>query len=122
MTEKHMSNDNNFLDRHRELILAVVATAAAPEYRLELEAYLQTGSQPECSAVLTAIRRILDGERVEDGLCRTLNEEEAMIIRLILSGIGDPATLRDLLLEQPEYARRFRLRRRQQQQGMPSSI
>ena len=114
-----MSNDNNFLDRHRELILAVVATAAAPEYRLELEAYLQTGSQPECGAVLTAIRRILDGERVEDGLCEALNEEEALIIRLILSGIGDPATLKELLLEQPEYARRFRLRRRQQQQGMP---
>lgn len=116
-----MSNDNNFFDRYRELILAVVATEAAPEYRAELEAYLQTGSQPECGAVLTAIRQILDGERAEDGLCAALNEEEALIIRLILSGIGDPATLRELLLEQPEYARRFRLRRRKQQQGTPSS-
>jgi len=114
-----MSNNNNFLNRHRELILAVVATATAPEYRAELEAYLQAGSQPECGAVLTAIRRILDGERAEAGLCGTLNEEEAMVVQTILSGIGDPATLRELLLEQPEYARRFRFRQRKQQQGMP---
>jgi hypothetical protein len=114
-----MSNDNNFLDRHRELILAVVATATAPEYRAELEVYLQTGSQPECSTVLTAIRRILDGERAEVGLCGSLNEEETMIVQTILSGIGDPATLMALLLEQPEYVRRFRLRQRKQQQGMP---
>ena len=116
-----MSDDNNFFDRHRELILAVVATAIEPEYRAELEAYLQTGSQPECDAVLTAIRRILDGERVEHGLCEALNEEEALIIRLILSGIGDPTALRDLLLDQPEYARRFRLQRRKPQQETPSS-
>jgi len=107
------------LDRHRELILAVVATATAPEYRAELEVYLQAGSQPECSTVLTAIRRILDGERAEVGLCGALNEEETMIVQTILSGLGDPATLRVLLLEQPEYVRRFRLRQRQQQQGMP---
>jgi len=103
------------IDRHRELILAVVATATAPEYRLELEAYLQAGSQPDCSAVLMAIRQILDGEQAGDELWDMLNEEEAMIVQTILSGIGDPTTLRDLLLEQPEYARRFRLRRRKQQ-------
>jgi hypothetical protein len=115
-----MFNDNNFFDHYRELILAVVATVAAPEYRMELETYLQTGSQPECGAVLTAIRRILNGERAEDGLYEALNEEESLIVRLILSGIEDPTILRELLLEQPEYARRFRLRRRKQQQGTPS--
>ena len=108
-------------DRYRELILAVVATATDPEYRTELEAYLQTGSQPDCGAVLTVIRRILDGERAEEGLCGMLNEEEAMIVQTILSGIGDPTTLRELLLEQPEYVRHFRLRRRKQNQGMPQN-
>lgn len=109
------------LDHYRELILAVVATATAPEYRAELEAYLQAGSQPGCSAVLMAIRRILDGEQAEDGVCGMLNEAEATIVQTILSGIDDPTTLREFLLEQPEYARRFRLRRRKQQQGIPKN-
>ena len=93
-----------------DVIVAVVATVAYPDYRAELETYLEEIS--DYGHLVKAIGRVLDGERDEGGLCEALDLAESEIIRTILASIEDHDTLRELLAEQPDYAQQFRLRRK----------
>jgi hypothetical protein len=47
--------------------------------------------------LVTAIRCLLAGERDVDRLCEVLNPDDALIVLVILQGIENPETLRDLL-------------------------
>jgi hypothetical protein len=107
------------LYEHRRvtLIVAVVAATVYLEYRAELETYLEEATRPEPGNLITAIRRILDGERDEDALDKLLDLDGSIIIHTILAGIENPDTLRELLAEQPDYARWFRLQWRKKERA-----
>lgn len=49
--------------------------------------------------LVSAIRRILAGERDADALCLELDLEDFMIVETILIAIEDPSTLKSLLPE-----------------------
>jgi hypothetical protein len=92
------------------VIVAVVATVAYPDYRAELEAYLEEVSKYGYGNLVKTIGRVLDGERDKDELCATLDLTGSGIIHTILASIENHDTLKELLAEQPDYAQRFRLR------------
>ena len=69
------------------VIVAVVATVAYPDYRAELETYLEEVSEYGYGNLVKAIGRVLDGERDEGDLCEALDLAESGIIRTILASI-----------------------------------
>jgi tetratricopeptide (TPR) repeat protein len=98
------------------LIAAVVAAAATeprkwswfrrkttnPTRRTELEAALTEMAKHGVGDLVTAIRRILDGERDEEAICEGLNGQQGLTVHAILRGIAEPGSLQALLTSQPE--------------------
>lgn len=68
-----------------------------PRHRSQLEQALPGMEQHGWTNRLSAIRRILAGERDAEALCASLDFADLMIIETILAGLADPASLSDLL-------------------------
>lgn len=79
---------------HAKLIHQVVAACQNPEARTELEPVLRYANDNGWQQLVVVIRKILSGERSES-LLAGLDEEDGVIVRSILSGLQNPATLPD---------------------------
>lgn len=79
------------LYRHEALIAMVVQASREPDVRKELEQALNEAAAGSIANRITAIRRILNGERDEAALYEPLNYMEAAVIRAILEGIAGGA-------------------------------
>ena len=62
---------------------------------------LKRYAEASCNEMVTAIGRILAGEKDADALCANLDSEDSMVIEAILAGLADPSTLSDLLPHEP---------------------
>jgi tetratricopeptide (TPR) repeat protein len=79
------------VQRHGQLIAAVVQASADQDLRNKLEPALDDLAGGEQANFVAAIRSILSGQRDEAALCGPLNYQEAAIIRAILEGIAGAA-------------------------------
>jgi tetratricopeptide (TPR) repeat protein len=84
------------LQKHGQLIAAVVAAVDYDAVRQELEAKMNEAS-PDWANLVAALHRILDGERDEETLWEGLDADDSMIVSAILRGIADPSTLAAVL-------------------------
>ena len=80
---------------HVQLIHHVVAACQNAETRAQLIPMLEQARASGWQALAERIHRILDGAR-DESLLLGLDEEDSVIIRAILQGIQNPATLPDL--------------------------
>jgi tetratricopeptide (TPR) repeat protein len=76
------------LQKHQNLIMAVVQAVSDAEVRGQLEAGLDKMAQHGWTNLVAAIRRVLAGERDEDALCDGLDSEDSMILLAILAGLA----------------------------------
>ncbi|MGD8567862.1 MAG: hypothetical protein PVJ39_07225 [Gammaproteobacteria bacterium] len=79
---------------HAKLIVQVVQACHNAEVRSQLDPTLTEASHSGWQQLVEVIRRILDGERGEN-LLLGLDQEDTVIVRAILLGLQDPATLPD---------------------------
>lgn len=82
------------IQAHAALIVAVVQTVQNPAHRAELDHALKAAEDNGWTALVTAIRQILAGERNATKF-QGLDEEDGTIIDAILRGIQNPASLPD---------------------------
>ncbi|MAT66534.1 MAG: hypothetical protein CMN57_12945 [Gammaproteobacteria bacterium] len=83
------------LQAHAGLIHRVVQACQNRDLRPEVNELLRQAEQNEWYDLVTAIRRILKGERSLNAF-RGLDEEDRAIVEAILRGLQDPRTLPDL--------------------------
>jgi len=81
------------LERWESLIVAVIATVFRPQQRSESEPVLAALGQQGKDGLVTAIRRIFDGERNAEALCESLGVVDSDIVEVILNGINDPINI-----------------------------
>ncbi len=82
------------LRQHGELIAAVVSAATGnKEVKAELLPHIEGMAQSGWSNLVSAIRRILEGERDEADLLDPLDPDDSMILMAILQGIADLSSL-----------------------------
>ncbi len=79
---------------HATLIHQVVRACHNSDERAELNSILDVAVQQGWTAAVKVIRQIVAGSR-DAALLNGLDEEDEVIIRSILSGLQDPATLPD---------------------------
>jgi hypothetical protein len=79
---------------HAAFICQVVESALAGDRRGHLDELLRTAEQNGWTALVGAIRRILDGSR-DPSVLRGLDEEDQVIVEAIMRGLQDPASLPD---------------------------
>jgi hypothetical protein len=79
---------------HATLIHQVVRTCHNRDQRAELESVLEVAAQQGWTELVQVIRRIVGGQR-DEALLQGLDEEDTVIIRAILDGLQNPATLPD---------------------------
>ncbi|MDM8554909.1 tetratricopeptide repeat protein [Desulfococcaceae bacterium HSG7] len=77
------------LQKHAELIAAVVAAVKQPEIREQLKPILEEKEKSGGKNLIAAIRKIWDGERDEDVLCEPLDLEDSMIISTVLAELSE---------------------------------
>jgi hypothetical protein len=80
---------------HAELIHLVVKTCTNTAFKTELEPVLQTAKNNGWEALTNAIAKILEGRR-DEALLRDLDNEDSIIVRAILEGLQNPASLPDM--------------------------
>jgi hypothetical protein len=80
----------------RLIVMTVIALENA-EVRQQLEAAFEDAIQQGFGNLVSAIQRIINGERDEAALWEGLDDEDAMIVSAILQGIRDPDSLRPFL-------------------------
>lgn len=80
---------------HAGLIHRVVIECNNPGAVNDLESILKEAEANEWKTLVMIIRKILAGDRNEP-LLQNLDEEDHVIVKSILSGLQDPATLPDL--------------------------
>lgn len=80
------------LQTHAGLILAVIQSIHNHTLRPHLEEVLKQSEQNGWGALVTVIRKIVDGNR-DSRLLEGLDEEDQVIIDGILQGLQDPTTL-----------------------------
>lgn len=89
---------DQILQAHAGLIHRVAIACQNRDLVPDLEEILRQAEENEWTALVTSIRRILDGER-ELSAFRHLDDEDQTIIESILMGIQNPRTLPDLNAE-----------------------
>jgi len=89
-----VSPEQQIIQVHAELIRRVVMACHNRDLRPGLEPVLKASEDNGWTALVRAIRRILDGVRDEVVLVG-LDEEDTVIIASILRGLRDPASLPD---------------------------
>ena len=90
------------LTKYAPLILATVFAVFKPENRQEFEEGLSLREKNGWINLVSALRRILAGERDADVLCEGLPLEASMVIKAILQGIEEPSAISDLMPEDDE--------------------
>ena len=85
------------LRKHLPLIAAVIDAAGNPEARPRLDPILQKMEGNGWGSLVTAIRRIIEGERNTETLLAGLDEEDTLIAGAILAGIENPEAFREPL-------------------------
>ena len=79
---------------HAPLIVGAVQTAQNPTLRAEFDKALIMSEKNGWGDLVSAIRKILDGQR-DTSLANGLDDEDASIVLAILQGLQDPNTLPD---------------------------
>lgn len=82
---------------HLPLILTCLTAAGDTNAATQLETVLAQREQLGWTALVSALRQILAGERDADTLCETLDLEDSMVIETLLAALADPASLQPLL-------------------------
>lgn len=77
---------------HASLIVNVVDAVRNPALQDELKRNLEVAREKGWGELVNAIHKILAGSR-EESLTRAADEEDAVILKAILSGIQNPSTL-----------------------------
>jgi hypothetical protein len=80
---------------HASLIHQVVRACHNSDQRAGLESVLEVATQQGWTELVQVIRRIVGGQR-DEALLHGLDEEDTVIIRAILDGLQNPATLPDI--------------------------
>ncbi len=88
------SRDEQILQTHASLINMVVQTHHNPQLRPQLNQVLKASAENGWQNLVLRIYKILEGDRSESVL-KGLDEEDEVIIKAILNGLQDPATLPD---------------------------
>ena len=83
--------------RHLPLILGCLAATGNASTAAKLDEALTQIDERGWTALVTALRRVLSGEREADLLCETLDLEDSMIVETLLTALADPESLRPLL-------------------------
>ena len=83
--------------RHLPLIQACLSASGDASITAQLDTALSQITGNDNSALVTALRRVLAGERDADPLCAALNAECSLIIETLLAALVDPESLRPLL-------------------------
>ncbi len=76
------------LQQHEGLMQAVVAAIQDPSQLPELEEHLQSRSADGWGDLVAALRRLLAGERDEDGLCADLHYIDSLIVGAVLQRLS----------------------------------
>jgi hypothetical protein len=84
--------NEQILQTHASLILAVVQTIHNPDFKPHLDQVLQQSAQNGWQGLVDIINKIVDGSR-DQSLVNGLDEEDAVIVDSILRGLQDPETL-----------------------------
>ena len=84
--------NEQIIQTHSSLILAVVQTIHNQELRPHLDQVLQQSAQNGWQALVDVINKILAGNR-DQSLVNGLDDEDAIIVDSILRGLQDPETL-----------------------------
>ena len=84
--------NEQIVQTHSSLILAVVQTIHNQELRPHLDQVLQQSAQNGWQDLVNVINKIIAGNR-DQSLVKGLDEEDAIIIDSILRGLQDPETL-----------------------------
>ena len=84
--------DQQIAQAHGQLITAVVQACQNPAMRPAMEPILKASADNGWTALVGALRAILDGRR-EPELLRGLDEEDGAIVQAILRGLQNPETL-----------------------------
>jgi hypothetical protein len=87
--------DEQVRQTHAELIHLVVKACVNTALKTELDSVLRTARNSGWDALTAVIDRILEGRR-DEALLQGLDKEDSIIIRSILKGIQNPATLPDV--------------------------
>ena len=90
LPDKHQQ----ILNVHASLINMVVQTVNNPQLRPQLSQVLKASAENGWQNLVLRIYKIMDGER-SGSLLKDLDEEDQVIIKAILKGLQDPATLPD---------------------------
>jgi tetratricopeptide (TPR) repeat protein len=85
------------LEKHSQLIAAVVTVAGKPEIRPQLDPILQKLEGNGWGSLVSVIRRIIEGERNPEALLAGLDAQDTLITGTILAGIENPKAFRPLL-------------------------
>ena len=84
--------NEQILQTHASLILAVVQTISNPELKPHLDQVLQQSAQNGWQDLVNIINKIVAGNR-DQSLVNGLDEEDAVIVDSILRGLQNPETL-----------------------------
>jgi hypothetical protein len=87
--------DQQIVEAHTGLIHRVVMACRNREMVPDLDDILKQAEQNGWTQLVAAIRKILAGSR-DETILKTLDDEDAVIVRSILRGLQNPATLPDL--------------------------
>ena len=87
--------EEQVLRTHAQLIHLVVKACMNPAFKAELEPVLQTAKNNGWEALANTINRIQTGQR-DETLLKGLDKEDQTIVKAILKGIQNPATLPEL--------------------------
>lgn len=82
------------VQHHATLIVKVVQVCHDPGLRSQLEPALKQSEENGWGQLVTALRKILDGSR-DEGILKSLDEEDGTIVEAVLRGLQDPSTLPD---------------------------
>lgn len=84
--------NQQILQLHSSLILAVVQTIHNQEFKPHLDQVLQQSAQNGWQDLVNVINKIVAGNR-DQSLVKGLDDEDAVIVDCILRGLQDPETL-----------------------------
>ncbi len=84
--------NQQIIQLHSSLILAVVQTIHNQEFKPHLDQILQQSSQNGWQDLVNVINKIVTGNR-DQSLVKGLDDEDAVIVDCILRGLQDPETL-----------------------------
>lgn len=83
--------------RYLPLILDCLTATGDASVAKQLDEALTRMTEHGWTALVTALRRVLAGERDADLLCEPLDAEDSLIVETLLAALADPESLRPLL-------------------------